>query len=92
MHRCYIRMINNSVDSQPKIYGTPIKLQTSLNQKIEKYRKWIVTFFFLLYLIGGCLIYKDYGIAVDDTAQKLLGEQCFDYIFHGDRYYCAVEQ
>jgi hypothetical protein len=52
---------------------------------IEKKKNWIILSFFLLYLIGGLFIYRDYGISVDDTAQKVLGDQSFEYIFHGDQ-------
>ena len=58
--------------------------QKHFSQRFEQHKNWIVFFFFLIYFICGCLIYRDYGIAVDDVPQKLLGEQSFDYIFHGN--------
>ncbi len=51
--------------------------------KVEKSHKWIVIVFFSLYLVIGLLIFNDYGLAVDDSAQKLLGDQSFNYIFKG---------
>ncbi len=51
--------------------------------KVEKSHKWIVIIFFSLYLVVGLLIFNDYGLAVDDSAQKLLGDQSFNYIFKG---------
>jgi Dolichyl-phosphate-mannose-protein mannosyltransferase len=56
----------------------------NLSLHFEKNKKTIVFTFFLIYFLSGCLIYRDYGLAVDDVPQKLLGEQSYDYIFHGN--------
>ncbi|MGA9397726.1 MAG: glycosyltransferase family 39 protein [Anaerolineaceae bacterium] len=62
-----------------------MSFRKSFSLEIEQYRKWIIFIFFSLYLVSGIFIYRDYGIAVDDTPQKLLGEHSFNYIFHGDQ-------
>jgi hypothetical protein len=59
--------------------------QNTITNKIEKYRKLIIFLFFIVYLICGILIYRDFGLTVDDVSQKLLGDQSFDYIFHGNQ-------
>jgi len=53
---------------------------------LPKKKNIIVAGFFILLLGLGLTIYKDYGIAWDEGAQRRIGEKVFDYVIKGDRF------
>ena len=59
--------------------------QKNFYLNIEQYRNWIISVFFLVFLLIGILIYRDYGLTSDTTHQKLIGEYSYNYIFHGSQ-------
>ena len=64
--------------------GAFMDIWERINLWVESYKKWIVFLFLSIYFISGILIHRDYGLWVDDANQKILGEQSFNYVFHGD--------
>ncbi|OFY87589.1 MAG: hypothetical protein A3F72_05630 [Bacteroidetes bacterium RIFCSPLOWO2_12_FULL_35_15] len=72
-------------------------LEKSICTWIEKNYKFIVVGFFVLFLLAGISIYKDYGLSWDENSQwKYIGHVNFDFITHhnsaellnsGDKYH-----
>ncbi|MGA7979187.1 MAG: glycosyltransferase family 39 protein, partial [Chromatiaceae bacterium] len=60
---------------------------TAVSRKIGgiSKEKWIVTAFFLAFLLTGLGIYKDYGISWDEPEQQRYGHTVVDYMFTSDR-------
>ena len=65
---------------------------------IEKRHRIIVCLFFIVFLLVGLSIYRDYGISWDEPRQRELGELSVNYVLegdtklleHGDRFYGPV--
>ena len=52
---------------------------------IDAHHHWVSILFFVAFFIVGIFIFDDYGIPIDDPAQKILGEYTYDYVFNGNQ-------
>jgi hypothetical protein len=62
----------------------------TITEKIEKKYKIIVAAFFLLFLIIGLFVLRDYGISTDETVQVNLGQKALNLILNGDSSFFNV--
>jgi hypothetical protein len=56
----------------------------TINSNIEKYKWLFIGLFFLVFLIIGLMVYKDYGISVDEPLARYRGLEYFDLITKKD--------
>jgi hypothetical protein len=59
----------------------------SLREWIKTHQRLVVLTFFCVVLILGLVIYRDYGMFIDDPNQKALGEYVYNFIFLGNKTY-----
>jgi len=57
----------------------------SFSVLVEKRYKVIVCLFFVLYLLVGLSIFKDYGISCDESLSRTRGMLAFNYVFKRDK-------
>ncbi len=68
----------------------PIKLSSPYGIGFKLHPETLVVVFFGGVLLLGLVIYRDFGMFIDDPNQKTMGEYIYDFIFLGDHTFFGI--